>query len=98
MHEQKCLVILRSEGCFFHLRAMVMIMSTLFSKYIRYVTTKNDKILISFNVRSLYTNIPISDTLNIMKHYVSNNHEFIRKAFIPQDKHIDLVVLTLTIT
>lgn len=59
-------------------------------------TTK--KKLISFNVTSLPTNFPIFDTLNIMNYYVSNNHEFIKKTFIPQYQHTDLVFLALATT
>ena len=74
-------------------------MSTLFFKHIRYVTTENDKKnLISFNVTSLPTNFPISDTLNVMNYHVSNNHEFIRKTFIAQYQHTDLVFLALATT
>lgn len=54
--------------------------------------------MISFSVRFLYSNIPISNTLNIMKHLVSSNPEFIRETFIPQEKPIDLVFLALTTT
>ena len=99
MHEQKRSVKQLFEKCFPHLWVMRMIMSTLFFKHIRYVTTENDKKnLISFNVTSLPTNFPISDTLNIMNYHVSNNHEFIRKTFIAQYQHTDLVFLALATT
>ena len=41
--------------------------STMFSNYIRNVPIKDDEIIVSFDVISLYTNIPITDTLNIIK-------------------------------
>ena len=41
--------------------------STTFSNYIRNVPIKDDEIIVSFDVISLYTNIPITDTLNIIK-------------------------------
>ena len=47
---------------------------------------------------SLYTNIPIIDTLNIIKDYVNNDDQFARKTAIPQDKFLDLVHLVLTTT
>ena len=40
--------------------------STTFSNYIRNVAIEDDEILVSFDVTSLYTGIPIIDTLNIM--------------------------------
>ena len=54
--------------------------------------------MVSFDVTSLYTNIPIIDTLNIIKDYVNNDDQFTRKMAIPQDKFLDLVHLVLTTT
>ena len=72
--------------------------STTFSNYIRYVPIEDDEIMVSFDVTSLYTNIPITDTLNIIKDYVNNDDQFTRKTVIPQDKFLDLVHLVLTTT
>ena len=55
-------------------------------------------IMVSFDVTSLYMNIPIIDTLNIIKDYVNNHDQFTRKTAIPQDKFLDLVNLVLTTT
>ena len=52
--------------------------------------------MVSFDVTSLYTNIPIIDTLNIIKDYVNNDDQFTRKTAIPQEKFLDLVHLVLT--
>ena len=46
--------------------------------------------MVSFDVTSVYTNIPITDTLNIIKDYVNNDDQFTRKMAIPQDKFLDL--------
>ena len=54
--------------------------------------------MFSFDVTSSYTNIPIIDTLNIIKDYVNNDDQFTRKTAIPQDKFLDLVHLVLTTT
>ena len=54
--------------------------------------------MVSFDVTSLYTNIPITDTLNIIKDYVHSDDQFVRKTAIPQDKFLDLVNLVLTTT
>ena len=51
--------------------------------------------MVSFDVTSLYMNIPIIDTLNIIKD-VSNDDQFTRKTAVPQDKFLDLVHLVLT--
>ena len=54
--------------------------------------------MVSFDVTSLYTNIPIIDTLNIIKDYVNNDDQFTRKTAIPQEKLLDLINLVLTTT
>ena len=69
--------------------------STTFSNYIRNVPIEYDEIMVSFEVTSLYTNVPIIDTLNIMKEYV-NDDKFFRKTAIPQDKFLELVHLVLS--
>ena len=50
------------------------------------------------DVTSLYTNIPIIDTLNIIKDYVDNDDQSIRKTSIPQDRFLDLVNVVSTTT
>ena len=72
--------------------------STTFSNYIRNVPIEDDEIMVSFDVTSLYTNIPIIDTLNIIKDYVNSDDQFIRKTAIPQGKFLDLVHLVLRTT
>ena len=52
--------------------------------------------MVSFGVTSLNANIPIIDTLNIIKDYVNNDDQFTRKTAIPKDKFLDLVHLVLT--
>ena len=59
---------------------------------------EDDEIIISFDVISLYMNIPIIDMLNIIKDYVNNDDQFTRKTSIPQEKFLDLVHLVLTTT
>ena len=54
--------------------------------------------MLSFDVTSLYTNIPIFDMLNIIKDYVNNDYQFTRKTAAPQDKFLDLVYLVLKTT
>ena len=72
--------------------------STTFSNYIRNVLIEDDEIMVSFDVTSLYTNIPMIDTLNIIKDYVHSDDQFARKTAIDQDKFLDLVNLVLTTT
>ena len=67
----------------------------------RFPTTaiKGNELKVSFDVTSLYTNIPIIDTLNIIKDSFNNDYQFTRKTTIPQDKFLDLdleLVLTTT--
>ena len=54
--------------------------------------------MISFDVTSLYTNIPIIDTLKIIKDYVNNDDQLNRKMAILHGKFIDVVNLVLTTT
>ena len=54
--------------------------------------------MVSFDVTSLYMNIPIIDALNIIKDYVNNDDQFTRKTAVPQDNFLDLVHLVLTTT
>ena len=54
-----------------------------FSKYIRNVPIEDGKIMVPFDVTSLYTSIFIIDTLNIIQDYVDNDDQFTRKTAIP---------------
>ena len=60
----------------------------MFFNYIRNVRIEYDEIMVSFDVFSLYTNIPIIDMVNIIKYYANNNNnnQFSRKTTLPQDK------------
>ena len=66
--------------------------------FARNVPIEDDEIMVSFDVTSLHTNIPIIDTLNIIKDYVNKDDQFTRKTAIFQDKFPDLVHLVLTTT
>ena len=46
----------------------------------------------------MHTNIPIIDTLSIIKDNVNNDEPFTRKMPMSQDKFLDLVNLVLTTT
>ena len=63
----------------------------MFSNYLRNVPIEDEEIIVSSDVTSLYTNIPIIDILNIIKDYVNNDNQFTRKTAIPQGKFLDLV-------
>ena len=76
----------------------VCITANTFFNYFRNVPIEDDDIMVSFDATSLYTNIPIIDTLNIIKDYINNDDQFTRKTAIPQDKFLDLVHLVLATT
>ena len=59
-------------------------------------TSEHDQIMVLFDVTSLYMNIPVIYTLNVIKDYVNNNDQFTRKTATSQDKFLDLVNLVLT--
>ena len=74
--------------------------STKFSNYIRNVTIKDDEIMVSFGLTSWYTNIPIIDTLKIIKElnkimdYANNYSQLNRRILaLLQVKFLDLVNL-----
>ena len=48
--------------------------------------------MVSFDVTSFYTSIPVTDTLNIIKEYINYDDEF------TQDKFFDVVNRVLTTT
>ena len=50
-----------------------------FSNYIRNVPIEDDEIMASFDVTSLYINIPIMDTLKMVKDYINNGGQFAKK-------------------
>ena len=64
-----------------------------FSNYVRSVPLEDDEIMISFDVASLYANIAITDTLDIIKDCIDNDEKFTSKTAIPQDKLLELVIL-----
>ena len=72
--------------------------SITFSNYIINVSIEDGKIMVSFDITFLYTNIPMSDALSIVKDYVNNDDQFTRKTAIPQDKFLDLANVILTTT
>ena len=50
-----------------------------FSNYIRNVPIEDDEIMASFDVTFLYINIPIMDTLKMVKDYINNGGQFAKK-------------------
>ena len=69
--------------------------STTFSNSIRDFSIKYGEIMVLFDVISLDSNIPIIDTLNIIKDYVDNDDQFTNRIAITQDKFLVLVDLVL---
>ena len=54
--------------------------------------------MVSFDITSLQSNIPVNDTLNTINDYVNSDDQINRKAAISQDKFLDLVNLILITT
>ena len=57
--------------------------SKIFSDYVRKLKVKDDEILVSFDVTSLYTNVPIKETLLIIKTLMENDADLQNKTNIP---------------
>ena len=72
--------------------------SSIFSNCIGNIPIEVNKIMVTFSVTSLYTNIPIIDTLNIIKNNDNNDDHFTTKTAIPLNKFLDLDNLVLTTT
>ena len=54
--------------------------------------------MVSFDVTSLYTNVPIEDTINIIKDLITNDANFSLKTTISPSNFLHLVKLVLTKT
>ena len=59
--------------------------SKVFSEYVRTLTIDEDEILVSFDVTSLYTNVPIQNTLGIIKELLENDVNLGNKTKIPSN-------------
>ena len=66
-----------------------------FPHYIRNIPIKDDQIMVSFDLTSLYKKIPIIDTLNIIEENSNNADQLTRETATPHNKFLDLVNLVL---
>ena len=57
-----------------------------------------DECTVSFDVTSLYTNVPIKDTLNIIKDLLLNDENLHNKTSIPPDEFLEITEFVLTKT
>ena len=69
-----------------------------FSKYIRDLNIEDDECMVSFDVVSLYTNVPISDTLNVIRELLLDDDRYEDKTSIPVEKLMSLIEIVLTKT
>ena len=69
-----------------------------FSEYVRQLTIEDDEQLISFDVTSLYTNVPIEDTLVVIKDLLENDPSLKDRTSIPAKDLLELTRLVLTKT
>ena len=60
------------------------------SEYMRTLTVDEDEILLSFDVTSLYTNVPMKDKLVIIKDILDNGTNLYNKTIIPPDSLLDI--------
>ena len=66
-----------------------------FSKFIRYMEIEEDECMVSFDVTSLYTNVPIKDTLNIIKDLLLNDENLHNKISIPPEEFLKITEFVL---
>ena len=69
-----------------------------FSEFIRDIEIEDDEMMISFDVTSLYTNVPIKDSLKIISDLLRKDKDLSKKTPIPVDKLIELIEFDLTTT
>lgn len=69
-----------------------------FSEYIRQQTVDEDEIMVSFDVTSLYTNVPIKDTLLILKDLLNNDQDLKSRTNIPPEDVLEITEFLLTKT
>ena len=69
--------------------------SKVFSEYVRTLTVEEDEILVSFDVTSLYTNVPIKETLNIIKDLLEEDRNLKEKTKIPSKELLEIVEFLL---
>ena len=72
--------------------------SKVFSEYVRTLTVEEDEVLVSFDVTSLYTNVPIKDTLLIIKGLLENDADLQAKTKIPSKDILNITEFLLTRT
>ena len=72
--------------------------SKVFSEYVRTLTVEEGEILVSFDVTSLYTNVPIKDTLVIIKDLLEKDADLQKKTKIPPDSLLEIIEFLLTRT
>ena len=70
----------------------------IFSEYVRKLKAKEDEILVSFDVTSLYTNVPIKETLVIIKTLMENDADLQNKTNFPPKDLFDITEFLLTKT
>ena len=72
--------------------------SKVFSEYVRTMMIDEDEVLVSFDVTSLYTNVPIAKALEIIKDLLFKDGNVKDKTSIPVDDFSDIVNFLLTKT
>ena len=67
----------------------------MFSEYVRTLTVEEDEVLVSFDVTSLYTNVPIKDTLLMIKGLLENDADLQAKTKIPSKDILNITEFLL---
>jgi len=68
------------------------------SDYIRQQSVDENEIMVSFDVTSLYTNVPIKDTLLILKDLLNNDQDLKCRTNITPEVVLDITEFLLTKT
>ena len=69
-----------------------------FSKFILNKTIEDDEEMVSFDVTSLYTNVPINDSISIIKEHLENDASLNKRTSLSATHIVDLLELLLSKT
>ena len=72
--------------------------SKVFSEYVRTLHINDDEVMVSFDVTSLYTNVPIRDTLTVIEDLLNKDSKYEQKTKIPRADLLELIEFLLTKT
>ena len=69
-----------------------------FIEKIKTMTIEDDEIMVSFDIKSLFTSVPIADATNVIKQLIQKDEDFSTRTNLKPESLLDLLQLCLTTT